>query len=173
VSTTLAAGSWSQDAVSKQRVTANRNDCWRAERRSTREQWPAEERQGRIRELESFATRVVRVVGRGGDFSAAFRMQTLEVQRLNAQSDASAEPGSDGHRHFPYARRLRTEWSRGPDGGWVAAAEDARLWEVFCAECGDTDGPANEQSDAVQQLRGPYKSQRHARHVATKHYEEN
>ena len=71
--------------------------------------------------------------------------------------------------HYPYARRLRVGWTRTPSG-WAYASEDDHLWEVFCAECGDTDGPADRQSPEVQRLRGPYESEHRAKHVADRHF---
>lgn len=87
---------------------------------------------------------------------------------------ADPEPSRTGeHRHFPYARRVRHGWARAVDGHWTWAAEDPRLWEVFCAQCGDADGPAEGQSPEVQRLRGPYPGEHHARRVATRHFREN
>ena len=78
----------------------------------------------------------------------------------------------DGH-HFPYARRVRLHWSQLPNGTWSFDGEDDHLWEVFCAECGDTDGPADLQSEGVQKLRGPYQGEHKARRAATHHFKEN
>jgi hypothetical protein len=42
-------------------------------------------------------------------------------------------------------------------------------WEVVCVECGDTEGPASEQTDEVRKLRGPYESRHKAQRVAHRH----
>jgi hypothetical protein len=106
------------------------------------------------------------VVG-GGDFSIGFRFGALDAR------GAAAEADSGSHHHFPYARRLRLAWRQGSDGHWTSDREDDRRWEVFCAECGDTDGPSETQSAFVQHLRGPYSSKHKAKHAATRHFEEN
>jgi hypothetical protein len=77
--------------------------------------------------------------------------------------------GGDPH-HYPYARHVRTGWKQDADGAWSHEGEDAHLWEVFCAECGDTDGPAQLQSPEVQTLRGPYQGEHRAKHAATRHF---
>jgi hypothetical protein len=106
-------------------------------------------------------------VGVGGDFAFGIRYGALDA------TAAVAGDGSDEHSHFPYARRLLVGWHQDQNGKWVAGQEDARLWEVFCRECGDTDGPAETQTEPVQQLRGPYRSEHKARHAATKHFDEH
>ena len=58
------------------------------------------------------------------------------------------------------------------NGKWHAESNDPRRWEIICARCGDTDGPASEQSPQVQELRGPYRSRRKAEHRAEKHFEQ-
>ena len=78
-----------------------------------------------------------------------------------------------GTTHFPYARRLRLAWRQDADGHWTSDQEDKRLWEVFCAECGDTDGPAENQTEPIQRLRGPYSNEHKAKHAAEKHFDEN
>jgi hypothetical protein len=90
--------------------------------------------------------------------------------------DPSANSGvPQGHgpglRHFPFPRRARLDWKRLPDGSWHSGREDRHAWEVFCAGCGDTDGPADVQDEGVRQLRGPYKTKHHAKAVATRHIE--
>lgn len=100
----------------------------------------------------------------GADFAFGIRYGAL---------DAAAGRTSDEHRHFPYARHLLLDWHQDQTGKWAAATEDERRWEVFCAECGDSDGPAETQSDAVQHLRGPYSSERKAKHAAQKHFDEH
>ena len=85
----------------------------------------------------------------GADFSFGMREGALDAVAAVTADD------SNQHRHFPYARRLLLGWHKGQNGTWVSAEEDERNWEVLCRECGDTDGPAEEQSKAVQRLRGP------------------
>ena len=75
-----------------------------------------------------------------------------------ANAPTDPDPISD-YGHFPYARPLRLGWQHDATGKWNSPSEDHKLWEVFCAECGDTDGPADQQSQAVQRLRGPYPSE--------------
>jgi hypothetical protein len=107
----------------------------------------------------------------GADFAFGFRYGALSA--TEAAAAAVAGDGSDEHRHFPYARRLLSGWHRDQNGKWVPGQEDARLWEVFCRECGDTDGPAETQTEPVQHLRGPYPSEHKAKHAATKHFDEH
>ena len=106
-------------------------------------------------------------MGIGGDFASGVRSGALDA------GAAAAGQGSDEHRHFPDARRLVLGWHRDQGGKWVEGAEDERRWEVFCRECGDTDGPAEAQSETVQRLRGPYPSERKANHAAKKHFDEH
>ena len=74
---------------------------------------------------------------------------------------------------FPTPAVSSCGWHQDQNGTWVAGQEDERRWEVFCRECGDTDGPAETQTEAVQGLRGPYPSEHKAKHVATKHFDEH
>jgi hypothetical protein len=91
----------------------------------------------------------------------------MDFQRCAEEQED--DDGRDEHRHVPYARRDRLDWARTPDG-WRYRSEDPHLWVVFCVECGGTDGPASEQSPEVQQLRGPYKSEHHAKHLTRARY---
>jgi hypothetical protein len=102
-----------------------------------------------------------------GDFSLGFRMGASD-----AKSDLTDATSSE-HHHFPYARRLRVGWRQDADGRWTIYQENKRSWEVFCTECGDTDGPAEIQNDVVQRLRGPYPDEHRAKHAAEKHFGEN
>lgn len=104
-------------------------------------------------------------MGAGGDFAFGIRIGAL---------DAAAAAGEDAgqHYHFPYARRLVLQWRKDQSGTWVPDQDDQRRWEVVCHECGDTDGPAETQTESVQQLRGPYASEHKAKHAATKHFDE-
>jgi hypothetical protein len=107
------------------------------------------------------------VVVSGGDFAFGIRYGALDA------TAAAAGAESDRHRHFPYARRLCLAWRHDADGHWISHREDKRLWEVFCAECGDTDGPTENQTEPIQRLRGPYSSEHKAKHAAKKHFDEN
>ena len=62
--------------------------------------------------------------------------------------------------------------TEGPERDVGPDQDDQRRWEVVCHECGDTDGPAETQTESVQQLRGPYASEHKAKHAATKHFDE-
>jgi len=73
---------------------------------------------------------------------------------------------------YPYARPLRTGWTRNPTGDWVACAEDPQRWEVFCEQCGNTDGPADDQPDPARELRGPYAPKHKAEHVVKRHFDD-
>ena len=106
------------------------------------------------------------VVG-GGDFAFGVRLGALDA------TAALTDAASHEHHHFPYARRLRLGWRHDADGRWISDQEDKRLWEVFCAECGDTDGPAENQTEPIQRLRGPYSHEHIAKHAAQKHFDEN
>lgn len=103
----------------------------------------------------------------GADFAFGVRYGALEAKT------AATGAGADEHRHFPYARRLRRGWHQDQSGTWISADEDERHWEVFCGECGDTDGPAETQTEGVRRLRGPYSSEHKAKHAATKHFDEH
>jgi hypothetical protein len=103
----------------------------------------------------------------GADFAFGIRDGALDAVAAVAGDD------SGRHRHFPYARRLPLGWHQDQNGMWVSAEEDERRWEVFCRECGDTDGPTDTQTEAVRRLRGPYSSEHKAKHAATKHFDEN
>ena len=89
---------------------------------------------------------------------------------MAADAAASAGSGTSGHGHYPYARPVRHGWRRDAGGHWAYDTVDEHQWEVFCAECGDTDGPAADQAPAVQELRGPYRGKHRAKHVADKHF---
>jgi hypothetical protein len=107
------------------------------------------------------------VVG-GSDFAFGFRTGALDAA-------AAADGAADGaeHHHFPFARRQLLDWRQDADGRWSSDREDEHLWEVLCAECGDTDGPAENQAEPVRRLSGPYAGGHKAKHVATRHFEEN
>jgi hypothetical protein len=82
--------------------------------------------------------------------------------------------GADEHPfsgHHPYARPLQTGWTQDAAGHWESSGADVHSWEVICEECGDTDGPAETQSEEVRGRRGPYSSKHKAEHAATKHFD--
>jgi hypothetical protein len=103
----------------------------------------------------------------GNDFVFGVRLGALDA-REDLTDAASTE-----HHHFPYARRVRLGWRQDANGRWFSHQEDKKLWEVFCAECDDTDGPAENQTDVIQRLRGPYSHEHKAKHAAQKHFDEN
>jgi hypothetical protein len=85
---------------------------------------------------------------------------------------SQTNPSDDTHPfsgHHPYARPLHTGWSKNAHGHWQSSSEDDHQWEVFCEECGDTDGPVKLQSEKVRTLRGPYTSKHKAEHAAKLH----
>ena len=101
-----------------------------------------------------------------GDFAFGIRYGALDATAAAAKAD------SDGHHRFPYAPsppRLAS------GGRWTLdlRREDEQFWEAFCAQCGDTDGPAENQTEPVQRLRGPYHDEHKAKRAATKHLNEN
>jgi len=86
------------------------------------------------------------------------------------------EPGCTGNEnddptqlHQPYVRHVHTDWHRDEYGQWVSETWDESRWEVICAECGDNEGPSEDQSPAIQQFRGPYPTEHKAVHVANVH----
>jgi hypothetical protein len=100
----------------------------------------------------------------------------LELKMVEARAKESMQfdPGVSGpdRGHYPCARQVRTGWYRDAAGGWAYEGVDDHLWEVFCPQCGDTDGPAENQEPAVRQLRGPYRHKHSAEHVANRHFKE-
>jgi hypothetical protein len=88
---------------------------------------------------------------------------------LGASQATAGAPGPDPG-HYPYARPVRLGWRRDASGHWTYDAQDEHRWEVFCAQCGDSDGPATDQAAEVQRLRGPYPGKRRAKHAADKHF---
>jgi len=105
-----------------------------------------------------------------GDFNLNdARYMALEGEVKAAMGAGRASSGTD-HRHYPYARQVRLSWNQDTAGKWAYQGVDERLWEVFCEQCGDTDGPAEYQEPAIRQLRGPYRGKRRAKHAAGRHY---
>ena len=88
------------------------------------------------------------------------------------------EPGLTGNEndpdegHYPFVRHVRLSWRKDQDGQWTSDEFDNSQWEVVCPQCGDTDGPAEDQNGEACTLRGPYSSHHHAQHVANKHTKE-
>jgi hypothetical protein len=103
------------------------------------------------------------VIG-GGEPGLSF----VESLAKEAMGSDAAPSGPGGH--YPYARQVRTGWHRDAAGTWAYDGVDGHLWEVFCRECGDTDGPAESQNPAVRQLRGPYRHKHTAERVADEHF---
>lgn len=104
----------------------------------------------------------------GGDLNA---LNTFPVTWWIGHTDEESETEKHFDGHYPYARRVRLSWRRNAEGVWVSSSEDPKLWEVFCAQCGDTDGPPSAQPEAARTLRGPYHSKHKAEHAATRHFE--
>ena len=62
------------------------------------------------------------------------------------------EPGYTGnesddptHLHRPYVRHVHTDWRRDEHGQWASDTWDESKWELICAECGDNEGPSEDQ----------------------------
>ena len=111
------------------------------------------------------------MVAGGGDFVLGVESMAIEGQVKDAMgtADAASESGPDPQ-HYPYARKVRTGWHHDAAGKWAHDGVDDHLWEVFCQQCGDTDGPAENQEPPVRQLRGPYRHKHGAEHAANKHF---
>lgn len=108
--------------------------------------------------------------GSGESFRQGFESAALKpMGDLGASPARQGTPGPDPG-HYPYARPVRLGWRRDAGGHWAYDMVDEHQWEVLCAQCGDTDGPATDQSPEVQALRGPYRSKHRAKHVADKHF---
>ncbi len=105
----------------------------------------------------------------GGDLNA---LSAFPITWWIGHQDAEPDPEKHFDGHYPYARRVRTDWQQKADGGWVSSSEDPKQWEVFCEQCGDTDGPSATQPESAQRLRGPYPSKHKAEHVAARHFEQ-
>jgi len=71
--------------------------------------------------------------------------------------------------HLPYVRHVHMGWRHDEYGRWASDQEDESHWEVVCVQCGDDEGPADQQPASIQQLRGPYPSEHKARHAARTH----
>ncbi len=71
-------------------------------------------------------------------------------------------------RHHPRVRSVPQIWHQDSAGNWNAEGATAQ-WEVYCEQCGDSDGPADRQFPPARELRGPYKTRHQARHAAARH----
>ncbi len=106
----------------------------------------------------------------GGGFSLNPRLEALEA-KVTAEMGPDDSSGAD-HHHYPYARQVRVGWHRDAAGKWAYTSVDDHLWEVVCQQCGDTDGPVENQAPEVRKLRGPYRGKHQAKHAAGKHFGE-
>ena len=72
--------------------------------------------------------------------------------------------------HVPITRAQPAECARMPDGTWRSIDPDhPARWEVICTECGDDQGPIEDQTPFVRDLRGAYRSEEAALQAATVH----
>ena len=70
--------------------------------------------------------------------------------------------------HYAVCRPVRLSWFENDHGEWHWLHTDDGLWEVICAQCGDRDGPPEQQEAEIRQLRGPYPHEQ-AREVVIYH----
>lgn len=79
---------------------------------------------------------------------------------------------------MPRHKSLRSQLYRAPvDRGEIAttAGHGARpraafhFWEVICVDCGDSEGPLENQADEIKRLRGPYLTEEKAKKAAALH----
>jgi hypothetical protein len=103
----------------------------------------------------------------GGDLNA---LNTFPITWWTGRPDQESEPDNHLEGHYPYARPVRLGWKQQSDGTWVSSSEDRKVWEVFCEQCGDKDGPAERQPEPARTLRGPYASKHKAEHAAKQHF---
>lgn len=103
----------------------------------------------------------------GGFFGQGAMQQRREAAIVDSELNAEFREPDDLH-HFPAVRNFPLDWHKGTDA-WTFESVDPRLWEVVCAECGDDDGPAEQQAAQIRRLRGPYDSERLAKRVARRH----
>jgi hypothetical protein len=107
----------------------------------------------------------------GGDFWLGMEFSAIEGQVAEAMGTAGAASASGADPgHYPHVRQVRTGWHQDVAGRWASGTVDEHLWEVFCQQCGDTDGPAGNQPPEVQRLRGPYRHKHSAERAANKHF---
>jgi hypothetical protein len=103
-----------------------------------------------------------------GDFGGKLGLEYVEGLVTDAmKTDVPHDPDRG---HYPYARQVRTGWHHDAAGAWAHDGVDDHLWEVFCQQCGDTDGPVEDQNPVVRKLRGPYRHKHTAEHVANEHF---
>jgi hypothetical protein len=112
---------------------------------------------------------MIQSVSNAGDFDRALDFLAIEGLVKQATGPDAAASGPD-RGHYPYARQVGTGWYQDAAGKWAHDGVDEHLWEVFCQQCGDTDGPTENQEPAVQQLRGPYRHKHGAERAANKHF---
>jgi hypothetical protein len=112
---------------------------------------------------------MIQSMSSAGDFNQALDFLAIEGLVKQAMGQDAAGAGPD-RGHYPYARQVRTGWHQDAAGKWAHEGVDEHMWEVFCQQCGDTDGPAEYQEPPARQLRGPYRHQHSAEHAANKHF---
>jgi hypothetical protein len=66
-------------------------------------------------------------------------------------------------------RQVRTGWYHDAAGGWAYEGVDDHLWEVFCQQCGDTDGPRRIRNQRFASFAAPTATST-AEHAANKHF---
>lgn len=103
--------------------------------------------------------------GSGSWISGGFGHQAVE------RTLESTFQSPDEDHHFPTVRNLPVGWHHTATGTWTFDLFDEQRWEVVCVACGDTEGPADSQDEAVRRLRGPYGSKREAKRAARAHTE--
>jgi hypothetical protein len=103
-------------------------------------------------------------------FGGELELKVAEARAAAAMRPDAVASGPD-RGHYPYARQVRTGWHHDATGQWAYDGVDEHLWEVFCQQCGDTDGPAEDRKPAVRQLRGPYRHKHSAERAANKHFQ--
>lgn len=109
------------------------------------------------------------IVAAAGDTSLEAEITAIEGGTQSAMRSAAWLSGPE-QQHYPYARRVRHGWHMDTAGAWAYESLDDQLWEVFCQQCGDTNGPAEDQQPPARRLRGPYRSKHDAQHASNKHF---
>ncbi len=79
--------------------------------------------------------------------------------------ETPAPPGAAGHGSglTSIRRKAGKVYRSGDTDEWVIR------FEVICPDCGDDGGPFEDQPDAVQQVRGPYRDTAQAREAVQRH----
>ena len=114
---------------------------------------------------------MIQSMSTAGDFNQSLDFLAIEGLVKQAMGPDAAAAGPD-HGHYPYVRQVRTGWHQDAAGKWAADGVAEQLWEVVCQQCGDTDGPAENQPPDVQRRRGPYRHKHSAARAANKHFKE-